>query len=79
MNRKNQAREALSDRMLEVRSEQEVEVAEKDAEGWFQEKPGDVRVITASERPAKMGTRARDPERGDNRPSLTVLVSCSRW
>ena len=79
MNRKNQAREALSDRMLEVRSEQEVELAEKDAEGWLQEKLGDDRVIKASERPAKMGTRARDPECGDNRPSLTVLVSCSRW
>ena len=74
MNRKNQARGALIDRMLEVRSEQEVEAAEKDAEGCLKENPGDVRVIAASEQPVKMGARARDPERGDNRPSLSVFV-----
>ncbi len=73
MNREHQARGALIDRMLEARSEQEVE-AEKDAERWLQEKPGDVRVIAASERLAKTVTRARDPERGDNRPSLSVFV-----
>ena len=74
MNSKNQARGALIDRMLEVRSEQEVEAAEKDAEGWLKENPGDVRVIAASERPVKTGARARDPERGDNRPPLSVFV-----
>ncbi len=74
MNRKNQAREALIDRMSETRSEQEVEAAEKDAVGWLQEKPGDVRVIAASEQPAKTGTWARDLERGDNRPSLSAFV-----
>jgi hypothetical protein len=60
--------------MLEVRSEQEVEAAEKDAEGWLKENPGDVRVIAASERPVKTGARVRDPERGDNRPPLSVFV-----
>ena len=74
MYRKNQARGALIDRMLEVRSEQEVEAAEKDAEGWLKENPGDVRVIAASERPVKTGARARDPERGAKRLSLSLFA-----
>jgi hypothetical protein len=76
MNRKNQDRGALIDRMLEARSEQEVEAAEKGAEGWFKENPDDVRVVAASERPPKTGARARDPERRASRlsPSLFVVV-----
>ena len=76
MNRKNQDRGALIDRMLEARSEQEVEAAEKGAEGWLKENPDDVRVVAASERPPKTGARARDPERGASRlsPSLFVVV-----
>jgi hypothetical protein len=76
MNRKNQDRGALIDRMLEARSEQEVEAADKGAEGWLKENPDDVRVVAASERPPKTGARARDPERGASRlsPSLFVVV-----
>ena len=74
MNKENQDRRALINRMLEVRSDQEVEAAEKDAEGWLKENPGDVRVIAASERPVKTGARARDPERGANWSSLFVFV-----
>src|ERR671921_2244624 len=66
MNRKNQARGALIDRMVEARSEQEVEAAKKDAEGWLEENPGDVRGMAASEQLAETGARARDPERGAN-------------
>ncbi len=64
MNRMNQDRGALIDQMLEARSVQEGEAAEKDAEGWLKENPDDVRVIAASERRAKTGARVRDPERG---------------
>ena len=74
MNKENQDRVALIDRMLEASSEQEVEVAEKDAEGWIKENPDDVRVIAAGERLDEKGARARDPERGYNRPSLSVFV-----
>ena len=74
MNKKSEDRGALIDRMLEARSEQEVEAAEKDAEGWLKENPYDIRVIAASERLAKTGARARDPERGANRLSLSVFV-----
>jgi hypothetical protein len=75
MNRKNQqARGALIDRMLEARSEPEVEAAENVAEGWLKENPDDVRVIVASERPAETGARGRDPERGANWSSLFVFV-----
>jgi hypothetical protein len=74
MNRENRDRGALVDRMLEARSEQEMEAAETDAEGWLKENPDDVRVIVASERPAKTGVRARDPERGTNRLLLSVFV-----
>ena len=66
MNRKNQDRGVLIDRMLEARSEQEVEAAKKDAEGWLEENPGDVRGMAASEQLAETGARARDPERGAN-------------
>jgi hypothetical protein len=74
MNRKNQDRGALIDQMLEARSVQEGEAAEKDAEGWLKVNPDDVRVIAASERRAKTGARVRDPERGYNRLSLSVFV-----
>lgn len=74
MNRKNQDRGALIDQMLEARSVQDGEAAEKDAEGWLKENPDDVRVIAASERRAKTGARVRDPERGANRLSLSVFV-----
>ncbi len=74
MNRKNQDRGALIDQMLEARSVQDGEAAEKDAEGWLKENPDDVRVIAASERRAKPGARVRDPERGANRLSLSVFV-----
>ncbi len=74
MNRENRDRGALIDRMLEARSEQEMETAEKDAEGWLKENPDDVRVIVASERLAKTGVRARGPERGANRLLLYVFV-----
>jgi hypothetical protein len=58
MNKKNEDRGALIDRMLEARSEQEVEAAEKDAEGWLKENPCDIRVIAASGRLAKTGARS---------------------
>ena len=74
MNRKKQDRGALIDQMLEARSVQNGEAAEKDAEGWLKENPDDVRVVAASERPPKSGARARDPERGTNRLSLYVFV-----
>ncbi len=74
MNKKNEDRGALIDRMLEARSEQEVEAAEEDAEGWLKENPDDIRVIAASERLAKTGARARDPERRANRLSLSVFA-----
>jgi hypothetical protein len=76
MNRKNQDRGALIDRMLEARSEQEVEATDKGAEGWLKENPDDVRVVAASERPPKTGARARDPEREASlrSPSLFVVV-----
>ena len=70
MNRKNQAHRALIDRMLEARSEQEVEAVEKDAEGWLQEKPGDVRFIAASERPVKTG--ARSGARGQSAVAIRI-------
>src|SRR4028119_2343016 len=72
MNRKNQDRGALIDRMPEARSEQEVEAAEKGAEGWFKENPDDVRVVAASERPPKTGARARGPEGGGGRRRAAV-------
>ena len=74
MNRENQDCVALIDRMLEARSDQEVEAAEKDAEGRLKENPEDVRVIAASERLDKTDARARDLERGANRLSLPVFV-----
>lgn len=49
--------------MLEARSEQKVEAAEKDAEGWLKANPDDIRVIAASGRLARTGARVRDPER----------------
>lgn len=63
MNKKNEDRGALIDRMLEARSEQKVEAAEKDAEGWLKANPDDIRVIAASGRLARTGARVRDPER----------------
>src|ERR671916_343499 len=48
MNRKNQERGALIERTRETGSEQELEAAEKDAEGWLKVNPDDVRVIAAS-------------------------------
>ena len=78
MNRENRYHGALIDRMLEARSEQEMEAAEKaaekDAEGRLKENPDDVRGIVASERLAKTGVRARGPERGANRLLLSVFV-----
>lgn len=74
MNKKNEYRGALIDRMLEARSEQEVEAAEKDAEGWLKENPDDIRVIAASERLAKTGARVRDPERRAEWLSLSVFA-----
>jgi hypothetical protein len=74
MNKKSQNRGAMIDRMLEVRSEQEVEAAEKDAEGWLKENPDDIRVIAASKRLAKTGARVRDPERRADRLSLSVFA-----
>ncbi len=74
MNKKNEDRGALIDRMLEARSEQEVEAAEEDAEGWLKENPDDIRVIAASERLAKTGARARDPGRRADRLSLSVFA-----
>ena len=74
MNRKKQDRGELIDQMLEARSVQDGEAAEKYAEGWLKENPDDVRVIAASERLAKTGMRARDPERRTNRLSLSVFV-----
>ena len=74
MNRKKQDRGAPIDQMLEARSVQDGEAAEKYAEGWLKENPDDVRVTAAGERLAKTGMRARDPERGTNRLSLYVFV-----
>src|SRR4028119_676332 len=61
MNKENQDRGALIDRMLEVRSEQEVEAAEKDAEGRLEVNPDAVRVIAASGRLASARGRAPTP------------------
>ena len=74
MNKKNEDRGALIDRMLEARNEQEVEAAEKDAEGWLKENPDDIRVIAASERLARTGARVRDPERRAERLSLLIFA-----
>ena len=74
MHRKNQEREALIDRMLEARSEQEVGVADRGVEGWLKETPDDVRVVAASERLPKTGARVRDTERGASRLSSSVFV-----
>ena len=74
MNKENQDCVALIDLMLEANSEQEVEAAARDAEGWIKEYPDDVRVIAAGERLAKKGAKARDPERRANRLSLSVFV-----
>jgi hypothetical protein len=74
MNRKNQERGALIERTREAGSEQELEAAEKDAEGWLKVNPDDVRVIAASGWLAKTGARVQDSERGGNRLSLPVFV-----
>jgi hypothetical protein len=74
MNRKNQERGALIERTREAGSEQELEAAEKDAEGWLKVNPDDVRAIAASGRLAKTSARVQDPERGANRLSLPVFV-----
>jgi hypothetical protein len=74
MNRKNQERGALIERTREAGSEQELEAAEKDADGWLKVNPDDVRVIAASGWLAKTGARVQDPERGANRLSLPVFV-----
>ena len=74
MNKKNENRGGLIDRMLEARDGQEVEAAEKDAEGWLKENPDDIRVIAAGERLARTGARVRDSERGANRLSLSVFA-----
>lgn len=74
MNKENQDRGALIDRMLEVRSEQEVEAAEKDAEGRLEVNPDAVRVIAASERLVKTGARTQEPELGAKRLSLSVFA-----
>jgi hypothetical protein len=74
MNKENQDRGALIDRMLEVRSDQEVEAAEKDAEGRLEVNPDAVRVIAASERLVKTGARTQDTELGAKRLSLSVFA-----
>src|SRR5918997_2122626 len=72
MNKENQDCGALIDRMLEANSEQEVEAVERDAEGWIKEYPDDVRVISAGERLAQKGGKARDPGGRAKRVSLSL-------
>lgn len=74
MNKKNEDRGALIDRMFGTRNEREVEAAEKDGEGWLRENPDDVRVIAASERLAKTGARVRDSESRGDRRSLSLFA-----
>jgi len=74
MNRENQDRVALIDRMLEARSEQELGTAEKDAEGWLKASPDDFRVVAASARLAKIGAKMQDLEYRANRLSASTFV-----
>lgn len=64
----------MIDVMLEARPAREVEAAEKAADDWLQDHPGDIRVMVADERLAGTGAAARDPERRVVRATLAVLA-----
>ena len=63
--------------MLDARTKQEVEAAEKAAHGWLAENPGDVRVIAAQERLDKTRAKLEDKERRINKLSLLAFVATS--
>ncbi len=71
---RDEERRVLIDHMLEARNESEVETAEKAADEWLKDNPGDIRVIAAHERLAERGSRVRDPERKANRAALAVVA-----
>ena len=64
----------MIDGMLEARTAREVEAAEKAADEWLKDNPGDIRVMAADERLAGTGAAARDPERKVDRVTLAVLA-----
>ncbi len=72
---RDEERRVLIDHMLEARNESEVETAEKAADEWLKDNPGDIRVIAAHERLAERGSRVRDPERKANRAALAVFAA----
>ncbi len=74
MSTRDEERRTLIDGMLEARTAREVEAAEKAADEWLKDNPGDIRVMAADERLAGTGAAARDPERKVDRTTLAVLA-----
>lgn len=74
MSMRDEERRALIDVMLEARTAREVKAAEKTADDWLKDNPGDIRVIAANERLAGTSVAARDPERKVDQGTLAVLT-----
>ncbi len=74
MSTRDEERRKLIDVMLGARTAREVESAEKAADEWLKDNPGDIRVMAADERLARTGAAARDPERKADRATLAVLA-----
>ena len=73
MSTRDEERRALIDVMLEARTAREVKAAEKAADEWLEDNPGDIRVMAADERLAGTGVAVREPERKVDRATLAVL------
>lgn len=71
---RDEERRALIDVMLEARTAGEVEAAEKAADEWLKDNPGDIRVMAADERLAGTGAAVRVPERKVDRVTLAALA-----
>ncbi len=74
MSTRDEERRTLIDGMLEARTAREVEAAEKAADEWLKDNPGDIRVMAADERLAGTAAAVRDPERKVDRVTLAILA-----
>lgn len=77
MNVEQGNRDLLIDQILNARTQQEVDAAEKAAREWLDKNPDDIRIIAAQERLEKARAKLEDKERKINRTSLLAFVTTS--
>ena len=71
------SRTLLIDQILDARTKQDVEAAEKAAHEWLGENPDDIRIIAAQERLDETRVKLEDRERRITRISLLAFVATS--